>query len=114
MNVSGLVQFCSCAGLVLALAVLVSGAPEGNAPRAASVNWRVNEVLERVRKKYDLPGMAAAVVNSEGLVAVGACLSNTHLLYPCSAASWVLRYCFGDTKACRPVCSARIPASSAS
>src|SRR5262249_11464654 len=40
--------------------------------RPIAADPKINELLEPLRKKHDVPALAAALVNSKGLVAVGA------------------------------------------
>jgi CubicO group peptidase (beta-lactamase class C family) len=58
--------------LPLAGLVLCACAVAREAPKPTPVSAEINALLAPVREKYKLPALAAAVVNSKGLVAVGA------------------------------------------
>ena len=57
---------------VLAVGVLfaLAGTPNASDPQGSPDN--LNSLLDPIRKKYDLPALAGAIVTSKGLVAVGA------------------------------------------
>jgi CubicO group peptidase (beta-lactamase class C family) len=58
--------------LSLAAFVLCAWAAAGDAPKPTPASSEINELLAPVREKHEVPALAAAVVNSKGLVAVGA------------------------------------------
>src|SRR5687768_1585634 len=63
------------ATLALALCISCPVAAEGRKPAAtaaARTDPALDELLEPIRKKHDLPALAGAIVSSKGLVAVGA------------------------------------------
>jgi CubicO group peptidase (beta-lactamase class C family) len=55
-------------GLTLSAAAPVAEDP----PRPIAADQQINDLLEPIRKKHDLPALAGAIVNNKGLVAVGA------------------------------------------
>lgn len=59
------------AGVLLATVFLGAVKAQPSPPRALPLSDDVVAVLDQVRAKYDIPGMAAAVVRDGGVVAVG-------------------------------------------